>query len=375
VTLPFTLLLLDWWPLARTKEAGAWRRLVVEKVPLFLLAAASCVVTFFVQRAAGAVGHIEAFPIGDRVGNALISYVRYVANTFWPVDLAVLYVHERPLVLWKAVGAAAVLSAVTVLAVRQAARRPWFVVGWLWFLGTLVPVIGLVQVGMQSMADRYTYVPLVGLLVAVVWGAADLLDWERRRPIEIPVAATFAVAACALLARHQLGFWTDSEALWRRAVAVAPDGAVARDYLGRHLCDLGRFDEAAAEFEASLRGDPSSAEVRTNLGYVRMRQGRLDLAVEQFREAVRLRPDYADAHENWGYVLRLQGRLDEAVAKFHEALRLRPDFAAARRDLAGALAAQGRVDEAIREFELAVRLDPRDEAARAGLEELKRLRR
>jgi len=369
VTLPFALLLLDAWPLRRLTDAASVRRLVVEKIPLFVLAAASSVVTFLVQRAEGAVAGFDANPVADRFANALISYVVYARNTFRPTGLAAIYVQERPLPMWKGVAAGAALVIVTILAVRQVRKRPWFVVGWLWFLGTLVPVIGLVQVGMQSMADRYTYVPLIGLFVVIAWGAAELIDSERRRGAAAALAVA-ATLACAVLARRQVETWKDSETLWRHAVDVDPGNAAAHNYLGDHLCWLGRFDEAAAEFGEFVRISPDSAEARNNLGYALMKAGHLNVAETELREAVRREPGFADAHENLGYTLRVQGRLAAAVVELNEAIRLRPSFAAAHRDLAGVLAEQGLYDEAVREFETALRLDPTDETARAGLERL-----
>jgi tetratricopeptide (TPR) repeat protein len=370
VTLPFALLLLDVWPLRRMTDAASAKRLVVEKIPLFLLAAASSVVTFLVQRAEGAVAGFEANPVGDRVANALISYVIYARNMFWPARLAAIYVQERPLPTWKGVAAAALLALVTILAVRGARRRPWFVVGWLWFLGTLVPVVGLVQVGMQSMADRYTYVPLVGLFVVVAWVATELADWERRRGAALPAAAVLATLACAVVARRQVETWKDSETLWRHAVDVEPDNAAAHNYLGDHLCWLGRWDEAVAEFREFVRISPDSAEARNNLGYALMKRGDFGAAEAALREALQRDSAFADAHENLGFTLRSQGRLDDAVVELNEALRLRPGFAAAHRDLAGVYAEQGRVGDAVREFETALRLDPDDQGARDGLARL-----
>jgi tetratricopeptide (TPR) repeat protein len=375
VTLPFALLLLDWWPLGRWTDAASARRLVVEKVPLFLLVAASSVVTYLVQKTAGAVAELDAHPIGMRVENALISYVLYARNMFCPTRLAALYIHERPLPAWKAIGAAATLAAVTLVAARQRRRRPWFLMGWLWFLGTLVPVIGLVQVGMQSMADRYTYVPLIGLFVVVAWGAAELVGLERRRDLAFAAVASAATLACAVLARRQVETWKDSVTLWRHAIDVAPDNAAAHNNLGSTLCDLGRFEEAAAAFRDFIRISPDDADAHHNLGYASMKLGRLDVAETELREAIRLDPTFADAHENLGYTLRLEGRLPEAVVQFEDALHLKPDFAAAHRDLAGVLEEQGRIEDAIHHYDEALRLAPADAGAREGLERLTGVRR
>jgi Flp pilus assembly protein TadD len=367
VTLPFTLLLLDWWPLARTKEPGAWRRLVAEKVPLLLLAAASCVVTFFVQRTAGAVANVELYSVASRVANVPIAYVLYVRNMLWPTGLSPLYVHSRSVPVLESALAAAALAGVTFLALRHAARRPWFAVGWLWYLGTLVPVIGLVQVGAQSMADRYTYVPLIGLFVVVAWGAVDLLDWERRRGVLLPAAAAAATLACAVLARRQVGVWKDSEVLWRHAVDVSTDKSAALNNLGDYLCHVGRIDEAIAQFREMVRLRPDSAEAHNNLGYALRSKGELDLAMAEYHEAIRLHPELPHAYDNLGLALRDQGRLDEAAAQFREAIARKSDFAAARHNLAVVLAEQGRLDDAILEISEAVRLSPDDVPTRCDL--------
>jgi Flp pilus assembly protein TadD len=404
VTLPFALLLLDAWPLRRMTDAAAARRLVVEKIPLFVLAAASCVVTFVAQRGWGAVGGLEKYPLGGRVANALVAYVAYVVKTLKPTGLSALYPYDPALPIWRAALAGAALVGVTLLAVRQRRARPWFLVGWLWFLGTLVPVIGLVQVGMQSMADRYTYVPLVGLFVVIAWGATDLVGWERRRGAALPAAAVAATLACAVLASRQVETWKDSEALWRHAVNVDPDSAVARNDLGTALCDQGRYDDAIVEFREFLRIRPDDADAHNNIGHALSMQGRHDEAVAEFRAAIAARPDFARAYGNLGLALRTLGRRDEALAALREASRLEPDYPVAHHNLAIALAESGRLDEAVaeisetlrltpddgpshadfglilerrgdragavREFETALRLDPDNDSARAGMARL-----
>jgi len=335
VTLPFTLLLLDWWPLRRWTDAASARRLVVEKLPLFALVAAACVVTFLVQRAGGSVADFETRPLVDRALNAPIACVVYVRKMLAPIDLAALYVHPRTIDARAAVAATAALAFVTFVAVRARRTRPWLLVGWLWFLGTLVPVLGLVQVGRQSMADRYTYVPLVGLFVVVAWGGAELVNAERRRAAAATLALA-ATAACAVLARRQVDVWKDDETLWRHAVAVDPDNPAARNNLGDLLCIDGRYDEA----------------------------------LPQFREMLRTTSDPATAQNNIGYVLRRRGDVAGAETAFREALRLKPDLAETHDELAGVLLDTGRADEARVEFEAALRLDPSDDVARAGLARL-----
>jgi tetratricopeptide (TPR) repeat protein len=313
VTLPFALLLLDVWPLRRMTDAASARRLVVEKVPLFALAAASSVVTFLVQRAEGAVADFATRPLAERLVNAPIAYVAYVRKMLAPTDLAAMYAQARPFPAWMGAAAAAALALVTWIAWRQARTRPWFVVGWLWFVGTLVPVIGLVQVGMQTMADRYTYVPLIGLFFFVAWGAAELLDAERRRGAAA-VLASAAVVACAVLARRQVDVWRDGETLWRHAVAVDPDNPAARNFLGSQMCFLERYDEAATQFREMIRLTPDSATAHNNLGYALRSRGDLEGAVVEFRQALRMKPDLAEARDDLRLVLTQLGRVDEARA-------------------------------------------------------------
>jgi hypothetical protein len=313
VTLPFALLLLDAWPLRRMTDAASAKRLVVEKIPLFLLAAASSVVTFVAQHAEGAVASFETRPLAERLVNAPIAYVVYVRKMLAPTDLAPMYAQARPSAAGIGAAAAAALALVTWAAWRQARARPWFVVGWLWFLGTLVPVIGLVQVGWQTMADRYTYVPLVGLFVVVAWGAAELLAATARAGAATVVASA-ALVACAVLARRQVETWRDGETLWRHAVAVDPDNPAARNFLGGQMCFLERYDEAVAQFREMVRLTPESAEAHNNLAFALRSRGDLEGAAAEYSEALRRKPGLVEAREDLRLVLTQLGRVDEAQA-------------------------------------------------------------
>jgi len=347
VTLPFLLLVLDFWPLRR---ATPWRALVVEKLPLFALSAASCVVTFLAQRAGGAVMSTERLSVGGRVANALVSYVAYVGKTLWPTDLAVLYpIDAASLTVVRALLAAALLAVVTVVAVREATRRPWLLVGWLWFLGLLVPVIGLVQVGNQSMADRYTYVPSIGLFIAIARTAGELA--ASRPPLRTVLAAAgaAAVVACAVAARRQVETWRDSFTLWDHAVAATDRNLLAQLNRGTLLLGAGRIDEAQAQFEECLRDHPRCVIAMNNLGHVAMQRGRVADAERLFAEATRLDPDYVEARVNLGRALRRDGRLEEAVVAFREALSRSPRHAKARAELVATLEELGRSDEAAAE--------------------------
>lgn len=408
VTLPFVLLLLDDWPLGRLALGPAPPRppaapaaigrvspgqAVREKLPLFALAAASSVVTFLVQRQGGAVSGLAALPFGRRLANALVSYVAYLGTALWPANLAAIYPYPRSLPAWGVAASALGLLALSVLLVGAHRRRPYLTVGWLWYLGTLVPVIGLVQVGIQPIADRYTYVPLIGLFLIVAWGAPELVArWSARR-VALPLAAGVVIAASAVTARAQVQYWHDSIALWEHALAatgenahahvalgsvlveqggadeaiahfseavrIEPDFAEAHNKLGAALADKGKVDAAMLEYAAALRLKPNLAEAHNNVGNVLAREGKIDEAVAEYRQALRVKPDDAVAHNGFGSVLDDQGKVDEAIGQYREALRIKPDFAEAHNNLGAALSKQGKLDDALREFLEAARIKPR----------------
>ena len=360
VTLPFVLLLLDFWPLRRLSPgtgSGATLGVVTEKLPLLALSVASSLMTFVAQARGGAVGELEAFPFGQRIANAMVSYVVYIGKTVWPTSLAAFYPLRDLPPLWTIAGALALIGA-SVAVIRAARRAPYLPVGWFWYLGTLTPVIGLVQVGSQRMADRYTYVPLIGLFIVLAWGIPDLLArWSYRR-IALPVAAGLAIVTCALIAGRQVQFWKNSEALWTHALQVTTDNHIAHNKLGDVRAAQGRLDAAVTHYTEALRISPGFMEVHNNLGVVLARLGRADEALTHYTEALRSAPSSVDAHNNLGNILTARGRVDEGIAHYLEALRLRPDFVAAHNNLGVALARTGRSDEAIREFLEALRIKP-----------------
>jgi protein O-mannosyl-transferase len=400
VSLPFVLLLLDVWPYGRVAAGASPGRLLVEKLPFFALAAAASAVTFVVQREAGAVATLEGLPLAFRAANAAVAYARYLGLTLWPAGLAAFY-PLRPLGPWEVGAAAALLAALTAAALRSAPARPYLAVGWLWWVGTLVPVIGLVKAGDQAMADRFTYVPHVGLFIALAWGARDLARGLRVPRRALAAAASAAIAGCALGTSLQLPHWRDSEALWRRALAVTEHNPVAHLNLGAALHAAGRLDEARGEWDAALRVKPDSPKALVNLGQLLAARGDRDGAAARYAAALRIEPANPLAHYNWGVLLADQGqledavahyraalaadplharaatnlgaalgglgRLDGAVAAFGTALALRPDLAAAHNGLALVLERQGRTDEAIAHYAEAVRLAPDDVRARFNL--------
>ena len=264
-----------------------------------------------------------------------------------------------PVAAWM-VGSGGVLGliGVSVAVIWAGLRRPYLPVGWFWYLGTLVPVIGLVQVGSQPMADRYTYVPLIGLFIMVAWGVPDLLARWPLRSIALPAAAALVISACAITAWGQVQYWENSTALWAHALEVTTGNYLAHNNLGNDLAKQGRFDEAMAHYSEALRIKPDYAFAHNNLGHALANQGRVSEAIAHYSEALRIEPGYADAHNNLGIVLADQGKLDEAIAHYSEALRIKPDFADAHNNLGIALAKHGKADEAIHEFLEALRIKP-----------------
>ena len=382
VTLPFVLLLLDFWPLDRV-PLGTDRhivghpnsregleepsvlddkrrkllKLILEKIPLLALAVLSSIVTFVVQRKGGAVAGLEVFPLRLRVSNVLVSYVAYIANMLWPARLAAFYPYPRSIPAWRVIGGGMVVAGITAAVFWAAQRYRYLPVGWLWYLGTLVPVIGLVQVGSQSRADRYTYVPLIGLFIIVAWGAGDLLTRWRHQALALPAAAV-VILACGIKARGQVSYWNDNLSFWGHSIDVTPDNYFAHNNLGLFLVSQGRVDEGISHYSEAVRIQPGFAETHNNLALALVQQGKLDEAIAHYREALHLRPGYMEAHNSLGLALVAQGKFDEAITHYQEALRIDRGFAAAHNNLANALAKQGKLNEAVAQYAEAIRLYP-----------------
>jgi Flp pilus assembly protein TadD len=363
VTLPFVLLLLDLWPLNRARlEAGqqrVWLRLVAEKLPLFLMAIASSVITIVVQWAGGAVASVETLPIGIRAANAAVSYVSYIVKMLWPARLAVVYPYVLPIPWWAVVGSVLILLCITAVALRF--RRFSFVtVGWLWYLGTLAPVIGIIQVGNQPMADRYTYIPLIGLFIVIAWGIPELLKSARLPKIVNPIAGAMAIIACSIAAYSQTQYWQDNLALWGRALAVTSNNARANNNFGNALSDQKRRSEAVAHYKEALRINPRFSDAHYNLGNALAAEGKIDEAIESYKKAISLAPNNPQAYNGLGSALDDQGKYAEAVVQYREAIRLNPTLADVHNNIAVALLKEGKTEDAIKEFSESVRLDPRN---------------
>lgn len=348
VTFPFVLLLLDVWPLRRF----AWPKVAIEKAPLILLSVVASVVTYLTQSSTGAV---VAMPLAVRIENALVSYAIYIKQMFWPAGLAVIYPYSQSIPIWETIVALALLVAVTAYAVRVWRTHPYVATGWFWYLGTLVPVIGLIQVGEQAHADRYTYIPLVGLAMILAWGAAEILQ-ERQ----IYWAAGLSGAACIAISWMELPYWQNSETLFQRAVDVTENNWIAEYNLGHFLMTLpGRMPDAISHFRAALRIKPDYVEARNNLGACLQDSGHAADAVQELQTLVRLKPNFADAHFNLGLALsKLPDRSADAIGEFESALYLNPKLESAHVNLAALLVKLGRPADAIPHFEAALRLDP-----------------
>jgi protein O-mannosyl-transferase len=352
VTLPFVLLLLDYWPLGRW-EFGAkfsWR-LIVEKIPFFLLAAGDSMVTFLVQQHGGAMATLTRFPFNVRLANIPFVYMSYMGKNFWPVNLAVFYAH-RPLGLLEVGGALGLLGVVTLLAMRRWREQPYLAVGWFWFLGMLVPTIGLVQVGYQAMADRYSYLPSVGLWIMVAWGVRD---WAGTRSFRRTMAALIggaALVACVVLTLIQIRSWQDSRTLFTRAAAVTDQNFLAYYNLGCDALDHGDYPQAIASFKLALGAESdrapwaNHARAYNNLGYAYLHEGQITNAVASFEKALALQPSYPEAYYNMGRAFLANRQPDVALDCFQRALALDPNPVVLGA-LADAYAAEGNLPEAV----------------------------
>ena len=372
VTLPFLFLLLDYWPLDRLQlkiQNSRLKTLLLllrEKLPFLALSAASSVVTLIVQTRGGAVRPFDYLPLAARLDNAALGYVAYLQKAFWPADLAVVYPlpHERP--EWQVEGAALLLAAL-MLGVVLAWRRRYWLVGWCWFLGLLVPMIGLVQVGDQAIANRYTYLPLVGLFLALTWGLCEL--WPRRSPwraFALGVGMLAVLGSCGALTWHQLAYWKNTETLMRHALAVTQNNFVAYNNLGAYCWENGRTEEALENYRKSLAIAPR-LDTLNNLGLALASQGKYTEAIASYRLGLRTCPDEVGVLLNLGDALAAIGHIDESVAQYQAALRLKPKDPAIHHELALVLAKHGRRDEALEHYYTTLRLDPDFPGARNNL--------
>ena len=389
VSLPFVLLLLDYWPFDRLQYGQVYsadlqakesmdfhgkrlpyHRLLWEKVPFFIFSAACSVVTFFAQKSAKAVASLDGMSVTTRFANALVSYVKYMGKMVWPRNLAVLYPHPGDsLPLWQILGAGLLLTAISVLVIWAARRHHRYpAVGWLWYLFTLVPVIGLVQVGLQAMADRFTYVPLIGLFIVIAWGVPELMKRYGHRQILLGVGSMAVLTGLSISSWFQVRYWENSITLYEHAIQVTTNSYLPHLNLGVALFDLGKIDEAISHYQEVLRIKPNNAEAHNNLGVAVIKLGKIEAAIAHYLRAIQLEPQYAEAHNNLGNALAEQGKLNEAITYYSQALKIKPTYVKAHNNLGVALARQGRFDKAIARFKKALELQPDYAQARDNLE-------
>ncbi len=385
VTLPFLLLLLDYWPLARwhpaksgsarapADELGIGResalRLAVEKIPLLLLSVACSVAAVLSQ--AGNIASLQRVPIAERIANSLISYATYLGQFFWPLGLAVFYPRSENFPAWQVGGALLVLAAVSAAALMLWRKQPAVLVGWLWYVGTLVPMIGLVQIGSHARADRYTYLPQIGLGIAVVWG----VRWGVKRfwgdgrsgRCLYGVGGALLLAGLMTCAWQQTSYWQNSERLWTRALDCTANNNIAHDNLAKALAERGQVAEAITHYQEALEIEPGDAKTHYSLGIALAGCGRVNEAITQYQKALEIEPDYVDAHNNLGAVLVGCGRVGEAIAHYQKALEIKPDCAAVENNLGAALANLRRVDEAVTHYQKALEIEPDYVEARYNL--------
>jgi protein O-mannosyl-transferase len=357
VTLPFVMLLLDFWPLQRP---STFPRLALEKWPFFLLIIVSCIVTFLAQRQGEAVVSLAKISLRYRLENAPLAVGRYLLKMIWPADLAVIYPMPDKIPMFAIAAAVAVLVFVSLAVWLARWRSPYLLVGWLWYLGTLVPVIGLVQVGGAALADRYTYLPSIGVFLAVAFGVRDLAGRFPIPKMVITVAAAAILAGCLMLTESQLSYWRDSRTLFAHAVAVTKENDIARTNLGVALEQEGKFDEALAEYRKAERLAPERYQVHNNLGNLLANMGKPEEALAEYREAARLKPDLPFLHDSLGSVLSGLGRFSEAMSEFTNAAWLDPAYPWPHFEMGKALLKQGRDAGAMDQFREALRLGPDD---------------
>jgi tetratricopeptide (TPR) repeat protein len=381
VTLPFVLLLLDYWPLRRFGSAGGetadercqvaakspLSRLVIEKIPLFAVALLSSCITIYVQKAE-ALHTLEVTPLSYRIANALVAYLRYLGKMVWPSDLAVLYPLPASIPLLQSMSSALLLLLISFGAYALSRRRPYLLVGWLWFLVTLVPVIGIVQVGLQSMADRYTYFPLIGIFIMLVWGVSDLAAHRPSWRIPLAVAAAGLLTAYGTAAWRYVRCWENSTTLFTQAIAATSDNYYAQYMLGKALYEDARLDDALAHYVRARQLNPRFADVYVNMGIIYAKQGNLNDAIRNFTTALSLKPGSKYVQYNLAVALQAQGNVEEAMSHYSEVVRLDPENIGAHYNMGVVLMGLKRWDEAIGHFTEIVRLNPESEDARQNLQ-------
>lgn len=378
VSLPIIMLLLDLWPLGRFSIDGqeppvdGWpgrlKPLIREKIPFVVLSVISAYITIFAQSKGGAVAGLNVVPFWLRIENALVSYAKYIGKTVYPHDLAVLYPFPSSIPLWQIISSLVILLALSAGVIRAGRSYPYLVVGWLWFLITLVPVIGLVQVGSQAMADRYSYIPLTGLFIMAAWGVPDMLEGVRYRQSLLNLLYIAVICIVAALTSKQLGHWKNNSTLYRHTLSVTDGNYTIHNNLGYELAKNGELDAAIREYRKAVEINPGYVDARNNLGLALAGKGGLAAAIVEYRKALLINPDDSKVRNNLGAAFQATGDFDAAIPEFQKAVTINPDYADAHYNLGTAFETIGNLDAAIKEYGETLRSAPHDAEARNRLE-------
>jgi len=375
VTLPFLLVLLDYWPLNRIKlpygnegsgaavtgiKKKSLTAILIEKIPLFVLSFAGSVIAVFAQHSQGAIGSTQKYHLYYRVMNSLLSYVAYIRKLILPTDLAAFYPYEHHSMGWQVLFAGVLLILITILAMMYIRRKPWFFVGWFWFIGTLIPVIGILRVGLQSMADRYTYIPAIGIFIIFSWGIGDIFGGQKERKIKVLIVTgiLFMIGILGFVSYSQIGTWKNSMTLYGHALRVTRNNFLAHRGIGSVHLNAGRLKEASTHYLKALRIKPDYAFAHFDMGRTMFLLGEKDSAYEQFYEALKIKPEYADVFIYMGYLELDKGEYQRAADYFTKAIYVKTPRASAYHGLGRAMAGQEKYDAAIRSYQNALRLNP-----------------
>ncbi|MBU1648813.1 MAG: tetratricopeptide repeat protein [Proteobacteria bacterium] len=387
ITLPFVLLLLDHWPLQRfgfgfngTNQVGlppvipifpcSNTSIFLEKIPFLVLSILSAAITFHAQEAGGSVATISQLSLLARAENAIVSYVLYIQKMLWPQQLSVIYPHPGTHPYWLIIISALIFSVLTLLALFYAKKTPFFLVGWLWFVGMLIPVIGIVQVGIQAMADRYTYLPMIGLFLAFSWGLYHFPPFKNKRSLYFSITGSCILLLLSVTTWRELQYWENGVSLFTRAVTITKNNYVAHNNLGYEFVQIFEFDKAKKEFELALQINPNFEIAHLNLGRSLIEEGNIAEGIEHYRSAIKIKPDYADAHNNLGNTLFRLGKNHEAAANYIQALRINPSLTETYNNLGAILVSDDKFDQAIILFQKAISLNPNYLDAKTNLEEV-----
>jgi len=378
VTLPFVLLLLDYWPLRRLKfgqeresnevlekniaKKSEVLQLVLEKIPLFLLTTGLSIITFIAQKSLGAMNYAESLTFSTSVTNAMVSYLEYLGKIIWPRGLSILYPHPgNTLAVWKGILCGIALVGITIISIRLIRKAPYFAVGWFWYLGTLVPVIGIVQVGGQAMADRYTYIPLIGIFIIVAWGVPELISkWHYKEKV-LSISVGIIIFTLLITTWRQVSHWKNSITIFKHAIRVTdkkhPTFAIAYNNLGVVLFAKQKNEEAISHYKMALELNPDSAVAHNNLGIALFTKQKNEEAISHYKMAIKINPDHAEAYYNLGNVLFAKQKNEEAISHYKMAIKINPDYALAHNNLGNALLNKGRTREAISHYKMAIKLN------------------